>query len=166
MLFVVLISPRDEGKNTNDKNIYHIGSYSSSDEMKGISSVVSIVMILMITIVLIGFAFVWFSKMFAATTEPAMNQSETTRGMMSKMIKIENVYRNGNTNFSVTIRNIGTQNIAESELGVYKNGEPVTCTFTNGISYGSVSTCSSTVSCSLGDMIRVTSPSNPDALTC
>ena len=85
--------------------------------------------------------------------------------IMSKTIRIENVYKGG-TNFSVTVRNVGSSSVGKTELSVYKNGAPVDCTFTGGIAYGSIGTCSSSINCTAGDTIKVTSPSNSDIGKC
>src|SRR3972149_4497179 len=81
---------------------------------KGITPIITVLLLLLIGVAMIGFAFAFFSNIFGTTkteTETALNQSLTALG---KNVRIENV--NGN---NITIRNMGTKAITPSDLAFF-----------------------------------------------
>jgi len=136
---------------------------------KGITPVISIVLLLMITIALIGFAFVWFSKILTTGQEKGTIQLNTSIATMAKAIRVDNVYRGSTGTFTLTVRNVGATNIGPTDVTVYLNGAALTaaeCPFQAAIAPTEATTCGSTVTCSPGDTVKVQTISNSDTGTC
>lgn len=127
--------------------------------MKGITPVIAIILLLLITISMVGFAFVWFSRMTVGITNQTGEQIQQQIAAASKKVSIDSV-----TTANIWIRNIGTATIPIGEIGVYVNGAKVTCTWSGSISPGSVSACG--VGCSAGGTVRATAPGNYDERGC
>jgi flagellin-like protein len=87
--------------------------------MKGISEIITMVLILMIVVALIGLAYVWFSGMFTNLTGTTEASVDTTTTAMSTSFRIEMTRNVTPTNVSVTIRNIGNAPINVSRMSAY-----------------------------------------------
>src|SRR3989344_1903849 len=81
---------------------------------KGITPIITVLLLLLIGVVLVGFAFAFFSDIFKATTRETETTVEQQLISAGKNVRIENV--NGN---NVTLRNMGTQNILNSDISFY-----------------------------------------------
>lgn len=130
--------------------------------MKGITPVIAIVLLLMITISMVGFAFIWFTRV----TELASQKTETQLGEQLKQAAMKIRIDSTATN-SITIRNIGTETITGAQIKLYVNDVPVTCTFTD-MAAGSVQTQTCTFTCSGtgATRVKVASPGNIDVVLC
>lgn len=95
--------------------------------MKGITPVIAIILLLLITISMVGFAFVWFTRMAETASQAGTSQLNQTLGQMTQKVRIDNI--NGNT---LTIRNIGTQAIPSSSLAFYVDNAQKGCDGTSG----------------------------------
>jgi flagellin-like protein len=126
---------------------------------KGITPVVALILLLVIVIVIVGFSFGVFQGVVQSAGESAQTQAETTSGQVTQTVRIESIDAATGT---VSVRNIGSNNINASTVGVYANGAYVSCIGADWsdqtIAAGSVSTCTDTgiQGCTI---IRVTSPS-------
>ena len=96
---------------------------------KGITPVISVVLLLMITVALVGFAFVWFQGIWQNVADTTGTGITTQVDIMNTRVAIENI--NSVTN-KITIRNTGSVNVATNSLSFYINNEPVVCDWTIG----------------------------------
>ncbi|MBI5061801.1 MAG: hypothetical protein HZB67_05830 [Candidatus Aenigmarchaeota archaeon] len=124
---------------------------------KGITPVISIVLLLMITIALIGFAFVWFTKIWniAATSSETQLGAQVSKG--EKVISIDNINAT-----HVTVRNNGISLIGADEVRVYiNNAFAANCP---AIPVSSVVDCA--ITCTTGAAVKVQGPTNVALETC
>ncbi|MBI4170658.1 MAG: hypothetical protein HY514_03110 [Candidatus Aenigmarchaeota archaeon] len=133
--------------------------------MKGITPVIAIILLLLITISMVGFAFVWFSRVSTTAGTNIESQLNTTLTASGKKVGIDAISA---ATSNVTVRNTGSATILTSEIAVYSGGALQTCTWTFGsIAPGSVASCDwSAGSCTGGTLIRVTAPGGSDENTC
>lgn len=127
--------------------------------MKGITPVIAIILLLLITVAMVGFAFVWFTRISTTAAERIENQTE--RLLSVKSLRIENAI--GTT---VDIRNTGDGTISAPEMAFYVNDirTPATCP---SIAPNAVATCILTNStCPTGGRVRVTVTGGTDVTTC
>ncbi len=133
--------------------------------MKGITPVIAIILLLLITIAMVGFAFVWFSRVATTSGTNIESQLNTTFGASGKKVGIDAISAAA---AAVSIRNTGSATIAAGEIAVYAGGSVVVCTPALGsLAPGAVATCDwSAGSCTSGTVIRVTAPGGSDETTC
>ncbi len=132
--------------------------------MKGITPVVAIILLLLITISMVGFAFVWFTRIGELTTQQTQAQLQSELDRQAQKVRIDAV-----TTTTVTIRNIGTKAIPEIQLTVFVDNVVKECTWsTSGdLAAGGSKTCTYTGACTAGtSTVRVTAPGNSDAVKC
>ena len=130
--------------------------------MKGISAVIAVILLLLITISVVGFAFLFFSRITTTAGQAAENQTQQQLIQFSKQVNID-----ASNTTSVTIRSIGTGTIAGGEIQVYVDGSPRTCVpALPNIPPGNVQTCDFTPACPNGQKIRVVSPANSVEVNC
>jgi flagellin-like protein len=127
--------------------------------MKGITPVIAIILLLLITISMVGFAFVWFSRMAVGITNQTEEQIQQQIAAAAKKVAIDSV-----TAGNIWVRNIGAASIPVGEISVYVNNAKVTCTWTGSIAPGAVSACG--VGCAAGGKARATAPGNYDERGC
>jgi flagellin-like protein len=132
---------------------------------KGITPIISIVLLVMITIAMVGFAWVWFSRVGQGAMNRTQTQIEQQQQSMQKTIRIDNINAASSV---VYVRNTGTLDIAGSELTIYVGGVIQSCTWSpSTISPGSTASCDwSTGSCTSGTIVRITAPGNSDESEC
>ena len=127
--------------------------------MKGISAIIAVILLLLITIAVVGFAFVFFSRITSTAGSAAENQTQQQLIQFSKQLNIDTF-----NSTSVVVRNTGTGNMDTSEIAVYVDGAPKTCVWSGGGSTmppSSVRTCLLAPGvCNPGSKFRVTGPSN------
>ncbi|MBI2578391.1 MAG: hypothetical protein HYW26_01640 [Candidatus Aenigmarchaeota archaeon] len=130
---------------------------------KGITPVIAIILLLLITISMVGFAFVWFTRVSQISSERTESQLTEQLTQQEKKIRIDNAKSN-----TVTLRNIGTKDVASSELGFFV--DDAQASLTSGcatLTVGEVETCTISVSCVAGTgKIKVTAPGNQDVVIC
>ncbi len=149
--------------------------------MKGITPIIAIILLLLITISMVGFAFVWFTRIAESASAAGSSQLNQTLGQMAQKIRIDNV--NG---YTVTIRNIGSQTIQSASLSFYVNNTLRGCDGTLdgnidafNIPVGSVQTCylclgltgscalsSEKTICASNGRLKITAPAGSDELIC
>ena len=117
---------------------------------------------------MVGFAFVWFSRVATTAGNATQAQLEAELSRQSKRISIDNVDALA---AQITVRNIGSQIVASSDIALFVNGALVTCASSPwtplSIAPGSTSSCDwSASSCTAGTRVRVTAPGNFDEVTC
>lgn len=132
--------------------------------MKGITPVVAVILLLLITISMVGFAFVWFTRIGELTTQQTQQQLQSELDRQAMKIRIDAA-----PTTSVTIRNIGTQDIPGAQIAVFVDNVAKTCGPALGtLTVGSIATCTySAGTCAAGTgTVRVTAPGNSDSVKC
>lgn len=92
--------------------------------MKGISAVISVVLILMITVALASMAYVWFTTVFRTITTGTEEAAAGGITAMATKFTIESAYNTSTTPniVNVSIRNTGTKDIKTGTIAAYVNG--------------------------------------------
>ncbi len=133
--------------------------------MKGITPVIAIILLLLITISMVGFAFVWFTRVSELATEQTQNQMQKDLDRQSQKIRIDAA-----AGAAVTIRNIGTKSIPKPQIAVFVDNNAKTCdaAWTGDLAAGVVATCTYTgTACTSGtSVVKVTAPGNSDSVKC
>ncbi len=145
--------------------------------MKGITPIIAIILLLLITISMVGFAFVWFTRIAESASSAGSSQLNQTLAQMSQKVRIDNVNDN-----VVTIRNIGSQTIQSASLSFYVNNTLRGCDDTLGgsigtfnIPAGTVQTCylceqlsgsCTTTICDSNGKLKISAPGGSDELIC
>lgn len=130
--------------------------------MKGITPVVAIILLLLITISLVGFAFIYFTRITETAATNTENQLENIMRQQQIVATIDNQFNN-----TVYIRNMGSATFALGNVTVYVNNSIVTCSWNPGIiTPGAVSVCTLPNGCGAGGNIKITSPGGQDYTDC
>ncbi len=137
--------------------------------MKGITPVIAIILLLLITISMVGFTFLWFSRIQQELTGSVSSQTEREAKAAGTSVRVDQIDRvSGN----VYIRNTGTQILNMSEVTFYNNSvTPVNCPqgWTSGgpvavtLAPGAVANCSAFSQCA---SIRLTTIGTGDSRSC
>ena len=130
--------------------------------MKGISPIIAVVLLLMITISMVAFAYIWFTRITVGALNQSQSQQESLQQQTGKKVVIDNI--NGNL---ITLRNIGTYPVKKEEISVFING--VITTITSGcdtLNVREVETCVLSASCQSGGKVKVVSPGITDEVIC
>jgi len=130
--------------------------------MKGITPVIAVILLLLITISLVGFAFIYFSRITETVQTNTESQLENQLQNQQKRIRIESA-----AGTTVAVRNIGTVTINPAEFAVFFNNSLDTgCVFT-ALGPQSVGTCTLTLTANCQDQtIRVSTPGGSDSRIC
>ena len=126
---------------------------------KGITPVVTTILLLLIAVVVIGLAFVFFQRVMTNVTDTAGDQIGNSTSNLGKGVSIDNV-----NSVSVTVRNTGTVPIALGEINVYVGGVAITATQcgwgTGTLAIGRTATCNLPVAitCASPTIVKVTNP--------
>ena len=132
--------------------------------MKGIEAIIAVILLLLITISVVGFAFLFFSRITTSTSAASENQTTEQINKFAKQVGIES-----SSNTTVWVKNVGSATMnGVTELNLYINGAPRTCSPALGVmTPGNVSKCVwSGAACVSGDIIKITSPSNSVQVNC
>ncbi len=125
---------------------------------KGISDIITIIILLLVAVSLAGAFFIWAGRSTATLTESAGAQINTTSQALGQRVRVDAGAGN-----NIVIRNIGSASIPVTSLGVFINGSLATCTSwtpSGQIGVNGFSTCSTSgqpLGCSPGATIKVTS---------
>ena len=131
--------------------------------MKGITPIIAIVLLLMITISMAGFAFIWFQRIGSTALNATQAGVTAQQQAAGKLIAIDNV---DTENGKISIRNIGSYTIQNTELSVYKDGSAISCSWDkDSVAPGGIITCTNTT-ISGCTTIKVTAPGNQDQVSC
>ena len=133
--------------------------------MKGITPVIATILLLFITITMVGFAFVWFSRIGdIVANETTSSTQEMLRQQGTKAL-IDTIDRTGNR---IYIKNTGSWPIKTSEMNVYLNG--VTLTSCSGIASeiapGATATCNVVASIFSCSSMKITTIGTGDTRPC
>jgi len=130
--------------------------------MKGITPVIAIILLLLITISMVGFAWVWFGQVSQRLTTDIENRTFEQINRQEKTIRIDNA--NG---VNIDIRATGSSIIQISEIQVYVDDIRQTCDWggLTSVAPAAVETCV-IPACTAGQTIRATSPGGTDEVLC
>jgi len=132
--------------------------------MKGITPVVAIILLLLITISMVGFAFVWFTRVGELTTQQTQQQLQSELDRQAQKVRIDSV-----TTSAITVRNTGSKAIPLVQISLFAAGAVKTCTAwspTGDLQPQATTTCTAGFSCSPNQDVRATAPGNSDAVKC
>jgi flagellin-like protein len=133
--------------------------------MKGITPVIAIILLLLITISLVGFAFIYFTRVTEVATQKTQEQLEHVISSQQMVVVIDNY-----AGTSLSVRNRGTATFGTGNVSIYKNNVLTTCPGTGWnpamLGPGQVSVCTFSAACVEGDVIRVTTPGGQDSEEC
>lgn len=133
--------------------------------MKGITPVVAIILLLLITISMVGFAFVWFTRVSQLATSETEAQLRGQLTADAQKIRIDAA-----TTTAVSIRNTGTQDINTTQISFFIDNAAVSCdaTWTGMLTAGSTKTCTYVPpkTCAAAATVKVSAPGNSDAVKC
>lgn len=134
--------------------------------MKGITPIIAIMLLLMITIAMIGFAYLWFTRISQNAMNRTENIMEQNRENLGKTIQIDNAI--GAADSMVFIRNTGSFPINVTEIKTYVAGALVSCDFTPilEIAPGEIKGCNIMASNCAGYLVKVSAPGNFDEFMC
>ena len=125
--------------------------------MKGVSSIIAMVLLLMITISLTGLAYITFTSFFNTVKDSTEKSMTNTMSNMLAQMKIESISKNGGDTV-VYIRNIGKVDI--TGFSAYVNGIMATTRANmptgNKIVPGSVDNVTITSAVASGATIKIT----------
>ncbi|MDI6721791.1 MAG: hypothetical protein QMD85_05335 [Candidatus Aenigmarchaeota archaeon] len=138
--------------------------------MKGITPVIAIILLLLITISMVGFAFVWFSRVQQTSSQQIERQLQADIDRAAKKVAIE-VLVPSTTDVagSVMLRNIGTVATKAGELKLYVNGTAAAGCDTLALAVGATGSCAIIVQkcdADSGVAVRVTAPGGQDETIC
>jgi flagellin-like protein len=133
--------------------------------MKGITPVIAVILLLLITIAMVGFAFVWFSRVGSVAMNATETQLRSQLDQGAKRVSIDNI---NVASGAVAVRNIGSASIPVGEISVYRAAvAQAACGWSGSIAPGATATCSTTGgACTSGTIIRITAPGNFDEVAC
>ncbi len=138
---------------------------------KGVSTIIATILLLLVVIAIVGYSFGFFQSFFGQATSTGTEQLESVQGTLQQAAGIETATSNG-----FVIRNTGTASLTLSQLGVFVNNAPVSCslwstptnntTITNVTSRGFANCTFVGATCTSGATLRVTTPGLSDTFTC
>ena len=139
--------------------------------MKGITPIITVILLLLIAVVMVGFAFGFFSNIFTTTSTETTSALNTTVSIYGKQVRIDNI--NGSILAdvrNVTIRAVGSRALSAGDVKLYNSaGADVTsgnCP-PSSVSPGSTGICTTLLNaCVPQTSIRAVAPGNTDTKTC
>lgn len=132
--------------------------------MKGISAIISIILLVMISVSLAGMAWLWFYGITNTLSQSATSATETATTKMGMQGRIEVARFYPNTWVNTTIRNTGTVDIDLSKLGIFIDGiqsttyAPNTGTISPGAT-ATINVTNTTAACT-DKTLKITFPNN------
>ncbi len=130
--------------------------------MKGITPVISVILLLLVAIAIVGFAFGFFQRVLGTASSGTEEQLKTSVSQLSQGIWIENA-----KGTAVTVRNLGSQSVNSNNFAVFVNGGSVSAPCSPAtVSPGSVTVCTLAAGCTAGQEVKVSGPSNTATTTC
>jgi flagellin-like protein len=134
------------------------------EEMKGITPVISIVLLVLIAVTIVGFVFLFLSRAVSTGTNATGTQLQAQQQIMQKTVAVVNI--NGD---QISVTNTGSETVyPSSEVTFYVDGVMRSCeSWTSGsIAPRETATCDLNVTCSSGSVLKVVSPGWSEEHTC
>ncbi len=134
-------------------------------QLKGITPVVSVILLLLVTIAVVGFATGFFQRIMSAAGASAEQQLNVSTTQLSQTIKLDSA-----AGTTVVVRSTGSKAIDLSSVTIFINNMPQTCTTWNPsvLTPGNTATCTMAASCAVGATIKATGPGGeaPEKIVC
>lgn len=131
--------------------------------MKGITPVISIILLLLVTIAIVGLASGFLQRLFGLAGTGVDEQLNASTTQLGQTIKIESA-----TGTSVDIRSTGSKTIDLSSVKVFADNAPQTCTWSSPtLAAGGTATCTLGAACT-GKTVKASAPGGnaPETVTC
>ena len=93
--------------------------------MKGISTVLAIVLIVIIVVALVGLTYTFATTLFGIAVTGAGEEAEAIIGGLETQFRVETVSNTSETEIVVYIRNVGTKDIGMSDLAIFLDGNRI-----------------------------------------
>ena len=137
--------------------------------MKGITPIITVILLLLIAVVMVGFAFGFFSNIFTVSkteTESALN---TTVSIYGKQIRVDNIDTQALR--VVTVRAVGPRGLNVGEVSIYNASGSLAITTgtcpSGTVNPGGTGSCTLISNgCMSGSTLRVVAPGNTDTKVC
>lgn len=131
--------------------------------MKGITPVIAVILLLLITISLVGFAFIYFTRVTETAGGEIESQLEAQLNAQQQRVRVESF-----SGSQLAIRSIGTSAIPNTSIAIFINGTLNTsCVLPGTIAPGTVASCNLPTACIPDNQtVRVTAPGGSDTRTC
>ena len=115
--------------------------------MKGISTILAMILIVIIVVALIGMTYTFAVGLFSTTTTATENQTSQITGNMGKTVNIVAARCDATANsYTYSLRNTGTQTIRIADLALFADGSLVTVNgFDSDLTVGEVDEFTATV---------------------
>jgi FlaG/FlaF family flagellin (archaellin) len=138
--------------------------------MKGVSEIITLVLIALIVVAMAGMAYMWFSGMLTTLTGDAQEKVDQSTNIMASNFRIEFANKVTDTVATVTILNLGSAPINVSKMSAYVNGERYQIDYQHAtlgyLKYGNISTFNVTgLSDPAGKRLRLVVESGVDQTT-
>jgi len=137
-------------------------------KMKGITPIITVILLLLIAVVMVGFAFGFFSNIFTTTSTETTSALNTTVSIYGKQVRIDSIDSQA-TRF-VTLRAVGSRAINSGDIVLYVAGNPVNILGScpgGTINPGGTNTCILAVGqCPPGSTLRAVAPGNENTAVC
>jgi FlaG/FlaF family flagellin (archaellin) len=116
--------------------IIYLGGY----HMKGISTILAMVLIVIIVVALIGMTYTFAVGLFSSTANVTQTQTDTVTKNMGKSVSIvaAKCYSGAGGNYTFTIRDTGTNAISGTELSAFADGVQLNVGFGAGLTAGQI----------------------------
>ncbi|MFC2143564.1 hypothetical protein ACFLQN_04135 [Candidatus Aenigmatarchaeota archaeon] len=130
--------------------------------MKGITPVIAIILLLLITISMVGFAFIYFTRVTELAGTQLEDSIQNTIDIQSQRVILDNAYET-----AITVRNTGTASVETTSISVYVDNVFTICDWgvVTDIGPSAVGSCDIVDSCE-DLVVRVTSPGGSDSMIC
>jgi FlaG/FlaF family flagellin (archaellin) len=112
--------------------------------MKGISTILAMILIVIIVVALIGMTYTFAVGLFSTTSNATQQQTNQVTSNMGKTVAIASVKCNAGNNYQFTLRNTGANAISGGELSAFIDGTMLTVNYGTGLTTGQITQFTST----------------------
>ena len=131
--------------------------------MKGITPVISVILLLLVTIAIVGLASGFFQRIFGLAGTGIDQQLNASTAQFGQTVKID-----GAAGTSVVLRHTGSKTIDLSSVRVFLDNAPATCTWSSAtLAPGGTVICTLESACT-GKTVKASAPGGdaPGTVTC
>jgi archaellum component FlaF (FlaF/FlaG flagellin family) len=130
--------------------------------MKGISTILAMILIVIIVVALIGMTYTFAVGLFSTTANATQQQTNQVTSNMGKTVAIASAKCNPGANYQITLRNTGSNTIGGGELSAFVDGTLININFGAGLTSGQIAPFTSTAPTAFSDgkshTLRVSAP--------
>ncbi|MBI2076244.1 MAG: hypothetical protein HYT72_03280 [Candidatus Aenigmarchaeota archaeon] len=131
--------------------------------MKGITPVISVILLLLVAIAIVGLASGFFQRIFTQAGTGVDEQLNASTTQLGQTIKIDSA-----AGTSVVVRSTGSKTMDLSSVKVFADNVPQTCTWSSPtLAAGGTATCTLGTACT-GKVVKASAPGGnaPETVTC